>query len=76
MSGTVRIKICGIKTPEDARAAVEAGADLIQKQVLDSHSASELKNSSPPNAKPARRVETSAAGATPAPRKRWWRERK
>lgn len=29
MSGTVRIKICGIKTPEDARAAVEAGADLI-----------------------------------------------
>jgi phosphoribosylanthranilate isomerase len=29
VSGTVRIKICGIKTPEDARAAVEAGADLI-----------------------------------------------
>jgi phosphoribosylanthranilate isomerase len=25
----VRIKICGVKTPEDALAAVEAGADLI-----------------------------------------------
>ncbi len=29
MSGNVRIKICGIRTPEEAIAAVEAGADLI-----------------------------------------------
>lgn len=29
MSGSVRIKICGVTTPEDARAAVDAGADLI-----------------------------------------------
>lgn len=29
MTGSVRIKICGIQTPEDAVAAVEAGADLI-----------------------------------------------
>ncbi|HEB89338.1 MAG TPA: phosphoribosylanthranilate isomerase [Deltaproteobacteria bacterium] len=29
MTGSVRIKICGIRSPEDAVAAVEAGADLI-----------------------------------------------
>ncbi len=29
MTGSVRIKICGVKSPEDALAAVEAGADLI-----------------------------------------------
>lgn len=29
MSGSVRIKFCGVRTPEDAEAAVEAGADLI-----------------------------------------------
>ena len=29
MSGSVRIKFCGIRTPEDAVAAVSAGADLI-----------------------------------------------
>jgi phosphoribosylanthranilate isomerase len=29
MRGAVRIKICGITTPEDARLAVDAGADLI-----------------------------------------------
>ena len=29
MTGSVRIKICGVMTPEDAVAAVEAGADLI-----------------------------------------------
>ena len=29
MSGSVRIKFCGVKTPEDAQAAVDAGADLI-----------------------------------------------
>lgn len=29
MTGSVRIKICGVGTPEDALAAVEAGADLI-----------------------------------------------
>lgn len=29
MSGSIRIKICGIRSPEDARAAIEAGADLI-----------------------------------------------
>jgi len=29
VSGTVRIKFCGIRSPEDAEAAVEAGADLI-----------------------------------------------
>ncbi len=29
MSGRVRIKICGITHPDDARAAVDAGADLI-----------------------------------------------
>ncbi len=29
MTGSVRIKICGIRNPEDAVAAVEAGADLI-----------------------------------------------
>ena len=29
MTGSVRIKICGGRTPEDALAAVEAGADLI-----------------------------------------------
>jgi phosphoribosylanthranilate isomerase len=26
---TVRVKICGVRTPEDARAAVDAGADLL-----------------------------------------------
>lgn len=29
MTGSVRIKICGVMTPEDGIAAVEAGADLI-----------------------------------------------
>jgi phosphoribosylanthranilate isomerase len=29
VSGSVRIKICGITSPDDARAAVDAGADLI-----------------------------------------------
>lgn len=29
MSGNVRIKICGVADPEDALAAVDAGADLI-----------------------------------------------
>jgi phosphoribosylanthranilate isomerase len=29
VTGSVRIKICGLKTPEDALAAVEAGPDLI-----------------------------------------------
>lgn len=29
MTGSVRIKICGVMSPEDALAAVEAGADLI-----------------------------------------------
>ena len=29
MSGRVRIKICGIRTPDEGRAAVDAGADLI-----------------------------------------------
>lgn len=29
MTGSVRIKICGVLNPEDALAAVEAGADLI-----------------------------------------------
>ncbi len=29
MSGSVRIKICGITHPDDAQAAVDAGADLI-----------------------------------------------
>lgn len=29
MTGSVRIKICGVRTAEDALAAVEAGADLI-----------------------------------------------
>jgi phosphoribosylanthranilate isomerase len=29
VTGSVRIKICGVKTPEEALAAVEAGADLI-----------------------------------------------
>ena len=29
MSGSVRIKICGIVHPDDARAAVDAGADLV-----------------------------------------------
>ena len=29
MSGSVRIKICGVTTPADAQAAVAAGADLI-----------------------------------------------
>ena len=29
MTGSVRIKICGVKSPEEALAAVEAGADLI-----------------------------------------------
>ena len=29
MSGTIRIKICGITHPDDAQAAVDAGVDLI-----------------------------------------------
>ncbi|MAG33421.1 MAG: N-(5'-phosphoribosyl)anthranilate isomerase [Deltaproteobacteria bacterium] len=29
MTGSVRIKVCGVTTPEDAVAAVEAGADLV-----------------------------------------------
>jgi phosphoribosylanthranilate isomerase len=29
VSGRIRIKICGIRTPEEGRAAIDAGADLI-----------------------------------------------
>jgi phosphoribosylanthranilate isomerase len=29
VTGRIRIKICGITDPEDAQAAVDAGADLI-----------------------------------------------
>ena len=29
MSGSVRIKVCGVRTLEDARIAIDAGADLI-----------------------------------------------
>lgn len=29
MSGTVRIKVCGVVHPDDAQAAVDAGADLV-----------------------------------------------
>lgn len=29
MTGSVRIKVCGVTHPDDARAAVDAGADLI-----------------------------------------------
>jgi phosphoribosylanthranilate isomerase len=29
LTGNVRIKICGVQSPEDALAAVEAGADLV-----------------------------------------------
>jgi phosphoribosylanthranilate isomerase len=29
VSGSVRIKICGVRTPDDAQATVDAGADLI-----------------------------------------------
>lgn len=29
MTGSVRIKVCGITHPDDARAAVDAGADLV-----------------------------------------------
>ena len=29
MSGTIRIKICGVQDADDAAAAVDAGADLI-----------------------------------------------
>ena len=29
MSGSIRIKVCGITHPDDAQAAVDAGADLI-----------------------------------------------
>lgn len=35
MTGSVRIKMCGVKTPEDALAAVEAGADLIGINFVD-----------------------------------------
>jgi len=35
VTGSVRIKICGVKTPEDALAAVEAGADLIGINFVD-----------------------------------------
>lgn len=29
MSGSIRIKICGIRSPDEGRAAIDAGADLI-----------------------------------------------
>ncbi len=29
MSGRIRIKICGIRTPDEGRAAIDAGADLV-----------------------------------------------
>ena len=35
MTGSVRIKICGVMTPEDAVAAVEAGADLVGINFVD-----------------------------------------
>lgn len=35
MTGSVRIKICGVMTPEDAVAAVDAGADLIGINFVD-----------------------------------------
>lgn len=51
MSGNVRIKICGIRTPEEAVAAVEAGADLIgvnfvpgTPRCVDIHMAEEICN--------------------------------
>ena len=34
MSGNVRIKICGIQSPEEAVAAVDSGADDLVDELL------------------------------------------
>lgn len=75
----VRVKVCGVRTPEDAHAAARAGASMVglvfvpgSPRAIDRSAAEAIRSALPPGVEPVALL----AGATPAhPVLDWWRGR-